>query len=322
MSRAHEHRPGPIGPLFGDPEQENARALIDMAVREDLGTEGDLTARLTIPAQTRGVARIVARAQGVLCGTPVVELLAQRMEVDYWPYEPWETAMIDSLDPDEASPGPHEGSRLECHDPIGYVRGTVRAILAFERTALNFLQRLSGVATLTHRFVDAVRGTSAVILDTRKTTPGWRILEKYAVRCGGGQNHRIGLYEGVLIKDNHLAWLAATGDPIGAAVAAARQGAPPGTVVEIEVDELDQLDRALECRPDIILLDNFARGDLAEAVRRRDKCDAGILLEASGGVSLATVRGIAETGVDRISVGSLTHSAPALDIALDEIPAP
>jgi nicotinate-nucleotide pyrophosphorylase (carboxylating) len=201
---------------------------------------------------------------------------------------------------------------------IAIVEGPMRALLAMERTALNFLQRLSGIATLTAQFVAEVEGTKAVILDTRKTTPGWRALEKYAVRCGGGTNHRIGLYDAVLIKDNHLAWLADGGDPIGRAVEAARAGAPKGTkFIEVEVDTLEQLDRALEVKPDIILVDNLGPEKLAEAVRRRNERAPGILLEASGGVNLSTVRALAETGVDRISVGALTHSAPALDIGLD-----
>ena len=194
----------------------------------------------------------------------------------------------------------------------------MRSLLAMERTALNFLQRLSGIATMTAQFVTRVAGTKAVILDTRKTTPGWRALEKYAVRCGGGTNHRAGLYDAVLIKDNHLAWLAEGGDPIGQAVKLAREGAPKGTkFIEVEVDTLEQFDRALEVGPDIILIDNLGPEKLAEAVRRRDERAPGILLEASGGVTLATVRALAETGVDRISVGALTHSAPALDIGLD-----
>jgi nicotinate-nucleotide pyrophosphorylase (carboxylating) len=164
-----------------------------------------------------------------------------------------------------------------------------------------------------------VAGTRSVILDTRKTTPGWRALEKYAVRCGGGRNHRIGLYDAVLIKDNHLAWLAYLGelDPITLAIGAAREWAPGAAFVEVEVDSLDQLDRALESRPDIILVDNLGADALAEAVRRRDARAPGVLLEASGGVTLETVAGLARSGVDRISVGALTHSAPALDIGLD-----
>jgi hypothetical protein len=186
----------------------------------------------------------------------------------------------------------------------------MRSLLAWERTALNFLQRLSGIATLTARFVAEVEGTKATILDTRKTTPGWRALEKYAVRCGGGRNHRFGLYDAVLIKDNHLAWLATGADPIGAALASARAHAPTGMVIEIEVDTLEGLDRALECGPDIILVDNFDPDRLAEAVRRRDARAPEVQLEASGGVTLAGVAALARTGVDRISVGALTTPPP------------
>ena len=220
---------------------------------------------------------------------------------------------------DHSRPLVTDGDSVEAGTVLAFIAGPMRELLAMERTALNFLQRLSGVATLTARFVQAVRGTNAVILDTRKTTPGWRALEKYAVRCGGGRNHRSGLFDAVLIKDNHLAWIEShdQADPIGAAISAARAGAPAGTVIEVEVDTLDQLDRALECRPDIILVDNIGPHGLAEAVRRRDERAPGVKLEASGGVSLATVADLARTGVDRISVGALTHSAPALDIGLD-----
>ncbi len=285
---------------FGDTERGNTEALIELALAEDLGSTGDLTARVTIPAEASGAARFVARSEGVLAGLPVVAILAERFGLT----PGWR-------------PGRHDGDRIARGDVIAQVGGSMRNLLAMERTALNFLQRLSGVATMTARFVAEIAGTKAVILDTRKTTPGWRALEKYAVRCGGGSNHRIGLYDAVLIKDNHLAWLDATGDPIGRAIASARAEAPSGTTIEIEVDSLDQLDRALACRPDIILVDNFSPDALAEAVRRRDANAPGLALEVSGGVTLATVGALARTGVDRISVGALTHSAPALDIALD-----
>jgi nicotinate-nucleotide pyrophosphorylase (carboxylating) len=285
---------------FGPPERDNALALIALALAEDLGLAGDLTAQATIPAEARGAARFVARASGVVAGLPVVALLAARSEVA----EGWQPIVRD-------------GDRVERGTALARIAGSMRALLALERTALNFLQRLSGVATQAARFVAEVSGTRAVILDTRKTTPGWRLLEKYAVRCGGGRNHRTGLFDAVLIKDNHLAWLASADDPIGRALAAARAVAPPGTVVEVEVDTLEQLDRALECAPDIILVDNLGPAALAEAVRRRDARAPGVLLEASGGVTLATVAALARTGVDRISVGALTHSAPALDIGLD-----
>ncbi len=296
---------------FGAMEAANAEALIGLALSEDLSTTGDLTARVTIPAEAEGHAAFVARSEGVLCGLPIAERLAERFSLRLV-----RAGVV------------QDGARLTRGEVIAIVSGSMRSLLAFERTALNFLQRLSGVATTTHRYVEEVRGTRARILDTRKTTPGWRLLEKYAVRCGGGFNHRIGLYDGVLIKDNHLAWLAesvagrnsgpeALSDVVATAVHSARREAPHGTIVEIEVDSLAQFDRALECCPDIVLVDNFPVSEMAEAVQRRNSQNAEILVEASGGVNLSTVRKIAETGVDRISVGALTHSSPALDIALD-----
>ena len=310
---------------FDTNARRNAETLIELALAEDLGTEtphlrmnveagrieldfhadaeapGDPTGSTTIPANGRGSARFVARSAGVVSGLPVVELLARRLGLGTW-YRP----LVE------------DGDRVEAGSSIASIAGEFRSLLILERTALNFLQRLSGVASLTARFVAEVAGTRAVILDTRKTTPGWRHLEKYAVRCGGGTNHRVGLHDAILIKDNHLAWLAEGGDPIGRAIAAARAGASPGCkFIEVEVDTLEQLDRALEVGPDIILVDNIGSEGLVEAVRRRDAKAPKILLEASGGVTLATVRGMALAGVDRISVGALTHSAPALDIGLD-----
>ena len=319
---ANDHRSTALI-AFGDAERANALALIELALTEDLGTAGDITANATIPADARGAARFVARSEGVLSGLPVVALLASRFEIAWG----WQPRLRD-------------GDALAIGAEIARIEGPMRALLAMERTALNFLQRLSGIATLTARFVDAVAGTKTAVLDTRKTTPGWRALEKYAVRCGGGTNHRFGLFDGVLIKDNHLAWLASSpdascdarfesapgpgrpssthgNDAIGQAVSTARLRAPRGTAIELEVDTLMQFDRALECGPDIILLDNFSPELMAEAVRRRDARAPHVLLEASGGVTLATVPAFAATGVDRISIGALTHSAPALDIGLD-----
>jgi nicotinate-nucleotide pyrophosphorylase (carboxylating) len=286
--------------MFGNAERENAKALIAMAIAEDLGEAGDVTACATIPHDATGAARFVARSEGVIAGLPVIAMLANHFELGHG----WE-------------PVSRDGDRVQPGTVIARVGGLMRPLLAMERTALNFLQRLSGIATLTARFVTSVAGTKTAILDTRKTTPGWRALEKYAVRCGGGTNHRIGLFDAVLIKDNHLAWLEATGDPIGTAIAAAREHAPVGTVVEIEVDTLEQLDRALGCGPDIILVDNLGPRMLEEAVRRRDAKAPRVLLEASGGITLATVGNFARSGIDWISVGALTHSAPALDIGLD-----
>jgi nicotinate-nucleotide pyrophosphorylase (carboxylating) len=313
-------------PDFPASALRNAETLLELAFAEDIGTPmpclrlnleagkvelyavegscqvGDLTAKATIPANARGAARFVARSSGVVAGMPVLHLVA------------WRFGLAGGFQPlvrDGDSVGPGTA--------VAEVAGPMREMLMMERTGLNFLQRLSGVATLTSRFVAGVAGTKAVILDTRKTTPGWRALEKYAVRCGRGNNHRFGLYDQVLIKDNHLAWLRhlGEGDEVVSAVEAARAKAPAGTVVEVEVDTLEQFDRALACQPDIILIDNLGPDGLAEAVRRRDARAPGVLLEASGGVNLSTVQALARTGVDRISVGALTHSAPSLDIGLD-----
>ncbi len=299
----------PQGLVFGAAEKRCAQALIDLALAEDLGDAGDLTSVATIPAEARGVGIFVARAPGVVCGLPVVEKLAKRFGLDPVADGPWSHVATRLED----------GARVEPGSEIARVTGPMRSLLAMERTALNFLQRLSGVATMTSRFVAAVEWTRAEIFDTRKTTPGWRALEKYAVRCGGGKNHRIGLFDAVLIKDNHLASIAAGGepDPIGRAVASARELSPPGTIVEVEVDSLEQLDRALQVRPDVVLIDNFDLADMAEAVGRRDRAARDVKLEASGGINLESVAAIARTGVDRISAGALTHSAPAMDIALD-----
>jgi nicotinate-nucleotide pyrophosphorylase (carboxylating) len=288
---------------FGEREIRCTDVLIELALAEDLGDTGDVTTTATIPARVNGAARLVARGPGVIAGLPVAERLLGRFEL----LAGWTRERAD-------------GDAVLAGDTIARIAGPVRAILAVERVLLNFLQRLSGVATLTARYTSAVAGTRAKILDTRKTTPGWRALEKYAVRCGGGTNHRFGLFDAVLIKDNHLAWLASSSGsagPIAAAVAASKSIVPAGGFVEVEVDTLEQFDRALACGPDVILVDNLGPEALAEAVRRRDARGPGVLLEASGGVTLGTVRALAETGVDRISIGALTHSAPALDLALD-----
>lgn len=282
---------------FEEAEAACAARLIEAGLAEDLGEAGDVTSRWTVPESLSGTAELMGREGGILCGAPIARLLAERYDL----------SLVIANDGQIVAP-----DRL-----IGQLSGPLRSILLVERTLLNFLQRLSGIASLTSRYVLAVVGTKARILDTRKTTPGWRALEKYAVRCGRGENHRAGLHDAVLIKDNHLAALGRTRDPIGLAVGRSRREAPAGMVVEVEVDTLAQLDFALAARADIVLVDNFPLDALAEAVRRRDRVAPEVLLEASGGVSLRTVRAIAETGVDRISVGALTHSAPALDIGLD-----
>jgi nicotinate-nucleotide pyrophosphorylase (carboxylating) len=210
-----------------------------------------------------------------------------------------------------------DGSTVSAGALLAVVSGSMRSILAGERTALNFLQRLSGVATATALYVKAAANPRCKVLDTRKTTPGWRLLEKYAVRCGGGHNHRMGLGDGVLIKDNHLAAVGGGTEAVAEAVRLARQKYGAAYPLEIEVDDLIQLDAALAARPDIVLLDNMKPDQLREAVRRRNATASSTQLEASGGVTLSTIHSIAATGVDHVSVGALTHSAPALDIGLD-----
>lgn len=298
---------------FNPAETAACCRLIELALREDLGFPqewtlrqlvtncGDLTTTLLMPPSRPGQAVFRARAAGVVAGLPAVAIV------------------FGAIDPElRFEPLCSDGAGIQPGDQLATITGRVGSILTGERTALNFLQHLSGVATLTRRYVEAVAGLPVQILDTRKTLPGWRLLEKYAVRCGGGSNHRMGLYDGILIKDNHLAFWSGP-NPITLALQACRKnlveiGFPS---IEIEVDTLEQLDEALPGQPDIVLLDNMNLDQMREAVRRRNAVAPVVLLEASGGVTLETVRAIAETGVDRISVGALTHSAPALDIALD-----
>jgi nicotinate-nucleotide pyrophosphorylase (carboxylating) len=275
---------------------EGLTETVARALAEDLGG-GDVTSEATVPAQARARARIVQKAPGVVFGLAAVAETMRQCGVED----------VDSL--------VVEGQwREEVPAEVLLASGSARPLLAAERTALNFLGHLSGIATLTARFVEAVAGTGARILDTRKTTPGLRILEKSAVAAGGGRNHRIGLYDAILIKENHIA--AAGG--IAKAVHAARS-ANPDLAVEVEVRDLEEAAYALGTGADLLLLDNMDADALREAVRLRDEnASAGkrASLEASGGVTLETVRGIAETGVDFISVGALTHSAPTLDFSL------
>ncbi len=264
--------------------------LIDRTLAEDLG-EGDITTRLTVPDGALGRAHIEQKAPGVIAGLETAAEVFRRLDPDLR----WE-------------PLTEEG-RWRDGGPVATVEGPAAPLLAGERTALNFLGRLSGVATLTARYVEAVEGTGARILDTRKTTPGLRELEKAAVVTGGGVSHRRGLWDAVLIKENH----AELAGGVGPAVAAAREGAPDGMLVEVEVRDLDELREALEAGAARILLDNMGPDQLREAV----ELTAGRAeLEASGGVSLETVGEIAATGVDFVSVGALTHSAPALDLSM------
>lgn len=275
--------------------------FLAMALEEDLGS-GDRTTRALVH-ETRGTtADLLGRADGVLCGLPFLEALVRILDPD---------ATVKVLVED--------GARLSDGLRVATVRGKARAVLGSERTALNVIRHLSGIATLSARFVEAVRGLPVKILDTRKTTPGWRDLEKYAVRCGGAENHRRRLDDAAMIKENHL--IAAFGRTGPAAIAEAvrrvRTALPPGVPLCVEVEDHDELLAVIEERVDVVMLDGFDLDGLRRAVARvRALPGPRPLLEATGGITLATVRAIAETGVDRISVGALTHSAPALDLSI------
>ena len=270
---------------------EAAKPLIDLALAEDVG-KGDVTTVATVPEGKEGRAVIIAKAYGIVCGLPIMAEVFRQVD---------EAIRLTHLasDGEPVAPG----------DVVAALSGPLRGILTAERTALNFLTHLSGIATLTARFVDVVAPYRAVILDTRKTTPGWRILEKYAVRCGGGRNHRMGLYDMVLIKDNHIA-------ACGSLAEAVRRvrGAGVSVPIEVEVRTLAELEEALSLGVDRILLDNMDIPTLREAVAR---AKGKVELEASGGVGLENVAEIAACGVDYISIGALTHSAPALDFSLE-----
>jgi nicotinate-nucleotide pyrophosphorylase (carboxylating) len=272
------------------------RQAVKLALQEDIGS-GDVTTLATVPKNTGAKAVMQAREELVVAGLQLAE------------------SAFSELSPAvETTRETKDGERVLAGATLLRISGPARALLSAERVALNFVQRLSGIATLTAQFVDAIRGTASQILDTRKTFPGWRHFEKYAVRCGGGRNHRMGLYDMVLIKDNHLAALRSEpGGAIRAAIQRARLGYP-SLKVEIEADTLEQVDEALAAGADLILLDNMTPAQLRDAVQ---KCKGRARTEASGGVNLETVRAIAEAGVDFISVGALTHSARAVDIGLD-----
>lgn len=291
----------------------DATLLIRMAVREDLDRSFDLTTIALAPPQATAKAEIRSRSAGVVAGLPLIPLIIETMNLRA------------TFSPPTDNPNLADGAAVEPGMVVGVLEGNAQDLLVAERTILNFLGRLSGVATLTRRFVDAVRHTKARIYDTRKTTPGYRRLEKYAVKQGGGMNHRLGLHSAILIKDNHLVVGREAGE-VGytpaQAIAKVReffveQGLPPDTMIEIEVDSLEQLSQVLPEKPDIVLVDNFSLDQLREAVAMRDRLAPQVELEASGGVRLDTVAAIAETGVDRISSGALTHSAVQLDFGLD-----
>ena len=268
-------------------------ARVRDALMEDCA-DNDITTLATVLSERHGRASIVARRPGVICGTQLaVEAFRQR-----------DAHVVIREDVTD-------GQSVDRASTVMFLNGCARGLLTAERVALNFLQRLSGIATLTAQYVRAVEGTGARILDTRKTTPGWRSLEKYAVRCGGGMSHRMDLAQAVLIKDNHLS---AVDNDVGVAVSRAREAIAEGVLIEVECERIEQVEAALRAKVDIIMLDNMALHEMREAV---GLVKGQAVVEASGGVNLQTVRGIAETGVDWISVGSLTHSPPALDLGLD-----
>lgn len=269
--------------------------LVRLAIEEDLG-RGDVTSQATVPAGVEAEGRIVAREPATVAGLPLVGRVLAAMG---------ENASV-------ASPV-REGDAVQTGEIVAVLSGEARGILAAERTILNFLQRLSGIATVTRRFVEATTGTRAAIIDTRKTLPGWRLLDKHAVRAGGGGNHRFGLDDGILIKDNHVAVCGG----ITTAVERARRNAPHLLRIQVECDSLAQVDEAVACGADAILLDNLSIRDLADAVRR---VGGRIPLEASGGMTLERIPEVAATGVDWISVGALTHSAPSIDLSFEIVP--
>lgn len=268
------------------------RKLIEHFVAEDVG-RGDVTTRAIVPADAVGRARLEVRESGVLAGVTAARVC-------------FEVVADDSVDWDEHA---SDGARVAVDQAVAHVSGPLAAILTAERTALNLLGRLSGIATLTARYVDAVAGTASRIVDTRKTTPGLRVLEKHAVRMGGGRNHRFGLDDGILVKDNHIVAAGSVSEAVGRV----RAVAPHGLSVEVEVTSLDELDEALAAGADAVLLDNMAVEMVRAAVAR---AGGKVVLEASGGITLGNVRAYAEAGVDLISVGALTHAAASLDVAL------
>ena len=305
-------------PEFSQAAQADCLKLIEMALTEDIGAAEldagiDCTTDAIVPPEAQARAAFVSRAEGIVCGVEVAKLALAK-------WAPNLTLEVELSD----------GQAVKPQQTIAVMVGSAHDILTMERTCLNFMCRLSGISSLTKEYVNELAGTKACVLDTRKTTPGWRRLEKYAVACGGGQNHRMGLYDAIMIKDNHLAFYRSlvedNDDTIPTAIKIARKWIqdhhkrlPHGedTVLQLEVDTLEQLQIALTTDCDIILLDNMNCEKLSQAVQMRNEIAPKILLEASGGVNLTTIGKIAQTGVERISVGALTHSALNFDIGLD-----
>jgi len=282
---------------------QSLQPLLTLALDEDIGP-GDLTTDVLIDSEAEAEGRLLACAGGVVAGLLFVGPILRRVDARLG-----------------FEPEVEDGAGVQTDRLLGRITGPIRPMLTAERTMLNFLQGLSGIATLTRKYIDAVAGTGVVVLDTRKTTPGWRYLEKYAVRAGGGTNHRTGLHDGVIIKDNHLAVRAPNhvGETIAGLVHEARSRISPEIPIQVEVERLDYLEEVLASEPDVVLLDNMTVQTCRDAVALRGRLfdDGGPALEASGGISLDNVRRFAETGVDRISIGALTHSAPILDISLE-----
>ncbi len=297
-------------PVLPDERLEHAvRCLIRLSIDEDLGDAVDWTTVCLIDPERRGGCQIVPRETGICAGLALLGWIVDEFDADL-----------------DCECLVEDGSRMEPHQPIARLIGNVRDLLTAERTVLNVISRLCGIATLTSRYVEQLAGSPARLYDTRKTTPGWRLMEKYAVRCGGGHNHRSGLYDGFLIKDNHLALAGSAAGPLPAGDAASkamtwrgsrveRMTAPP--IVEVEVDSLEQLRDVLPIGPDIILLDNFSLDELRQAVAIRNELATAVELEASGNVRIDTLAQIGKTGVERISSGALTHQATSLDLGLD-----
>ena len=297
---------------WGPALEDDCRQLVRLAVREDLDRGHDWTTISLVPAESQSVAEVVVRAEGVVSGLSAAQTALCEMDSRIQ----WNALVED-------------GVAVKAGESIARLEGSTRDILTTERIVLNFLGHLSGIATRTRAFVKEVASTKAEIYDTRKTTPAWRRLEKYAVRCGGGKNHRTGLYDAILIKDNHLAFIdESRKDDLQSSLHNACEQArafiqrhpdcnAEEMILEVEVDTLSQLQMILPVKPDIVLLDNMSPEKLREAVHLRDALAPEVMLEASGGVALASVAGIAETGIDRISVGGLTHAAPWLDVGLD-----
>lgn len=305
-----------FAPVLADEQLHNAIvALVQLASREDLQSGLDITSAAIVPSEMTGTYQLCSRQAGIVAGLVTVPWILQTLEVD---------VRFQSQATD--------GQPIAAGQILGTLQGNVRQLLTAERIVLNILSRMSGVATLTNRYTKELAGTNCRLYDTRKTTPGWRRLEKYAVRCGGGNNHRSGLYDAILIKDNHLALGGEQGSALSPdkAIGRARHwlsnhtsaASPEAILIEIEVDSLTQLKQALTASPDIVLVDNFSLEELAQAVAIRNATAPTVELEASGGVTIATLAKIAATGVDRVSCGAITHQAVWLDFGLDWIEAP